>query len=323
MPDRLLVSLHAREGTVVVDRGRAGHELEPARGDRIGRGIDVIGADRDVLDAFALVALEIFLDLALVVGALVDRDADLAAGRGERAAGQTGELARDVEEADLTEIEGLRIEPVPGVHVATPDIVGQVVEIVEADPYGPGIAFAEPGEFRVVGRALRAIAVDEIEKRAADADHRRHVERLVGAAIFGGAERERAGERMLRIDHAPGHGRGAGAVHGNEASRVAVALAVDHVGDVALAIERDVATLVAGDLDIAHLHEQLFEQARLGMGELDELEAVRARRIFRADRGGRRVVGEGAHGQSSQSLPIVDDSRAPDAQKVCKRRAIL
>jgi hypothetical protein len=33
-----------------------------------------------VLDALAAVVDEVFLDLALVVGALVDRDADLAAG---------------------------------------------------------------------------------------------------------------------------------------------------------------------------------------------------------------------------------------------------
>ena len=48
--------------------------------------VDVVGAERDVLDALAVIGDEVFLDLRLVVGALVDRDADLAARAGHRLA---------------------------------------------------------------------------------------------------------------------------------------------------------------------------------------------------------------------------------------------
>src|SRR5450755_1126744 len=41
--------------------------------------VDVLGAERDMLDAFALVRHQIFLDLALVVRAFVDRNSNLAA----------------------------------------------------------------------------------------------------------------------------------------------------------------------------------------------------------------------------------------------------
>jgi hypothetical protein len=54
------------------------------KGDAIGlhaldRAIDVLGAERDVLDAFAVVLVEVLGDLAFVVRTLVDRDANLSA----------------------------------------------------------------------------------------------------------------------------------------------------------------------------------------------------------------------------------------------------
>ncbi len=44
--------------------------------------VNVVGVQRDVLDALATVFLEVLVDLALGVPRLVDRDADLAGGRG-------------------------------------------------------------------------------------------------------------------------------------------------------------------------------------------------------------------------------------------------
>jgi hypothetical protein len=67
--------------------------------------VDVGRAERDVLDALALVLAQELLDLALVVLALVQRDADLAAGAGHRLGEQAGLLALDVEVADLAEVE--------------------------------------------------------------------------------------------------------------------------------------------------------------------------------------------------------------------------
>jgi hypothetical protein len=100
------------------------------------------------------------------------------------------------------------------------DIVGEVVEIIEADALRLRIALAEPVEFGVIGRALLAVGVDEIEQRAADADDGRHIERLVVALIFRRTLRDGMFEGLLRVDHAPGHGRRAGAVNADEAHRV-------------------------------------------------------------------------------------------------------
>src|SRR5262249_24994341 len=121
--DRLLMTLNARARALIVNLGRPRHEFEAPGGKRVSGGVNVIAAHRNVLDALTLVLPEVLLDLAVVVGALVDGDADLAAGRGQRPAGETGQLAFDVEKADFAELEGFRIEAVPGVHVAAPDIV--------------------------------------------------------------------------------------------------------------------------------------------------------------------------------------------------------
>jgi hypothetical protein len=63
-------------------------------------------------------------------------------------------------------------------------------------------------------------------------------------------------------------------------------------------------------LRVAHAGEELGELLRLGMGELDELEAVRAGWVGFADLGGRRVVREGAHG-SKTSVGRRKASRPP------------
>jgi hypothetical protein len=68
--------------------------------------VEVVRAQRDVLDALAVVAVQVLLDLAgLVVAFFVDRDADLAAGAGHGLALDAGDLALDVEVAHLAEIE--------------------------------------------------------------------------------------------------------------------------------------------------------------------------------------------------------------------------
>src|SRR3546814_8481182 len=69
-------------------------ERDPAGLQRFHRSVDVAGAERDVLDALALVLLEVFGDLRLVVGALVDRNADLAAGRSEEHTSELQSLMR-------------------------------------------------------------------------------------------------------------------------------------------------------------------------------------------------------------------------------------
>src|SRR5471030_697094 len=84
----------------------------------------------------SVIGREIFLDLRLVVGALVDRDADLAARAGHRLGLEPGQLALNVEVADLAEIEEPFIEGRPFVHTAAMHIMSQMIDIGEADARG-------------------------------------------------------------------------------------------------------------------------------------------------------------------------------------------
>ena len=113
--------------------------------------------------------------------------------------------------------------------------------IEQAGARGPRVGCAEPVELGVVGRALRAVAIDEIEQAAADALDRGDIERLLrGAASAGSAPSvERALIGVPRIDDAERHRRRAGSVRGDEVEAVRAGLLVDEVVDVALAIEGD------------------------------------------------------------------------------------
>ncbi len=66
------------------------------------------------------------------------------------------------------------------------DVVREVIEVKEAESFGLRIAFAGPGEFGVVGRALGAVAIDEIEQAAADALDGGDIEREEAARRVGG-----------------------------------------------------------------------------------------------------------------------------------------
>ena len=52
--------------SLVVAVGRRRHELDAARAERVDRGMDIVRAERDMLDALAVIGGEIFLDLRLV-----------------------------------------------------------------------------------------------------------------------------------------------------------------------------------------------------------------------------------------------------------------
>ena len=173
------VARQPRRERLVVRVGRV-LERDAARAQRLDRRVDVVGAERDVLDALAAVVDQVFLDLALVVGALVDRDADLAAGARHRLALEAGQLALDVEVADLAEVEQPLVEARPLVHPAAMHVVRQVVDVGEA---GAGRVLVDAGQRHEVdvvdrhaGAVVRRIAVDEVDQRVADALDRRDVE---------------------------------------------------------------------------------------------------------------------------------------------------
>ena len=127
----------------VVDVVRRRHELHAAADQRLDRLVEVLRAQRDVLDALALVLLQVLLDLPLLARILVDRNADLAVGARHRARMQAGELALDVEEADLAEVEQALVEAGPFVQPAAMHVVGQVVDVEAAPrPSGFGLGSA-------------------------------------------------------------------------------------------------------------------------------------------------------------------------------------
>ena len=100
-PHRVLGDLQARDpvaGAILRDIGfgRSWHEFETVGGEPVGAVVDIVGTDRDVLDAFAPVFAQILLDLTGVVLGFVERDADLAAGGSDGAADEAGDATIDV-----------------------------------------------------------------------------------------------------------------------------------------------------------------------------------------------------------------------------------
>src|SRR5690349_13840944 len=158
---------------VGVGHGLEGHTLGLQRLHRL---VDVASAERDVLDALAVIGRQIFLNLRLVVGALVDRDADLAARAGHRLGLQPGQLALDIEVADLAEIEEALVEIRPLGHAAAMDVVRQVIDVGEADAPRAALDAGQELEIDVVDGAAIAVAIDKVDQRIADALDRRDVE---------------------------------------------------------------------------------------------------------------------------------------------------
>src|SRR5215213_2854790 len=115
--DALLMAFDSLGQHLVISVGRV-LEGNAAGPDDVDCGVDIAGAERDVLDALAFVFAQELLDLALVVLALVQGNADLPAGRGHRLGEEASLLALDVEVADLTEVEELLIKVGPDAHPA-------------------------------------------------------------------------------------------------------------------------------------------------------------------------------------------------------------
>src|SRR5271165_3769764 len=101
------------------------------------------------------------------------------------------------------------------------------------------ICLAEPIELFRIGRALCAIAVDEIDEAAADAFDRRDVERFCAACagIRFGATRHGMSERMRRVDDPPRHGGRAWPVKIDKSAAETLSVGVQDIIDVALTVE--------------------------------------------------------------------------------------
>ena len=124
----------------------------------------VVRAEGDVLDTLTLVVAQEFLDLGVLVTALVQRDADLATGAGHSLGDQRGLLAFDIEVADLAEVEDVLIERCPGRHLAAPHVVGQVVQIGQAHGVRCGRVGGTFNRYEVdVVDFLSTVAIHQIE----------------------------------------------------------------------------------------------------------------------------------------------------------------
>ena len=233
-----------------------------------------------MLDAFAVIIADEFLDLALVVLALVQGDADRAIGGDHRLAEQAGRLALDVEILLLFEAEDLAVEGRPGAHLAAAHVVRQMVEQVEADVV-LGFRFRRAGHLIpiVVDAAVGAMAIDEVQQRTADAFQRRNaVERLAGGGGLGAA-RDRRVIGSLGVLHPECHRARRRAVRRAEIGGVAAVFAVDQQVDAALLVTGDGARLVRRGGDEAQRLELLGQRIRIGRGEFAEFEAVEPHRV--------------------------------------------
>src|SRR5690606_19979356 len=138
------------------------------------RGIDVVGEQGDVLDALAVVLAQVFVDLALLVAGLVQRNADDAVGGGHGLGQQAGLGALDVEVADLAEVEQLLVVVRPLLHVAQEQVVGEVVDEGQAEA---ARVLLHARDRLVVGVDVVTAVVDQVEHAVADALDHREVDR--------------------------------------------------------------------------------------------------------------------------------------------------
>src|SRR5208283_430676 len=250
-----------------------------------------------MLHAFAAEVAQKLFDLAALVGALIDGNAYLAAWARHRAGMQTGIFARDVEIADLMEIEDPLIPTRDAVQMASIHIVGEVIDRRQAGARGMRVALPAPAEIHVPDRTLVAVAIDEIDQRAADAHNRRNLQLHRADARHAGfrPSLQRALIGDASVEHAETHGANRGAVGLGEVSRETIGLGVEHEVDVALPVERDVLGTVDADGDKAHQAEQLAELFGFRMRKLDELEAIGSKRIFLARDIGPRRKSDASH----------------------------
>ena len=243
-----------------------------------------------------MVDVEILGDLALVIAALVDRDANVSARAGHGLGLQPCQLALDVEIADLAEVEKALIEVRPFLHAAAEDVVRQMVDIGQTMPnwvrrHGLALRVQQRHEVDVIdadvanGAGLRSTfalpAVNEIDQRVANALDGRNVQfHRAGLVVEApGAQVQRALVRVRRIVDAEGNRADRWAVQPGEALCEGIDLGIDDEVDAALAVQRHVFVAMPGHGGEAHGLKQLAQGSGLGGGEFDEFESVGAHRV--------------------------------------------
>ena len=137
-------------------------------------------------------------------------------------------------------------------------------------------------EVDVVDRFAVAEAIDQIQRRAADAFDRRQVQfhRTGGHLHRLRAEIERSFESLMRVLDAKRHRAGRRAVLGRKVIRRTLRLAVDDEIDVTLAVQRDVLRAMIGDFGEPERFEYRLDRVGCWRCEFDEFETHESHRIF-------------------------------------------
>ena len=259
--------------------------------------VDIVRAQRDVLDAFAMVLVQVFGDLRLVVRRFIDRDANLAAGRSHGLRLEARQLAFDVEIAHFAEVEQAFIEAGPFLHAATVHIVRQVVDVRQAMADGVGDGAGNGDEVDVIDAdvadaarcggaflvgALAAPAVDEVQQGIAHALDGGDVELHRAGFIVEapGAQFQRAAVHKGRVVDADGDGAHGRAVMAGKTLRERILFGIDDEIDVALAVQGHILVAVARDGREAHVLEQLAQCFWVWCCILDELETIGTHRVI-------------------------------------------
>ena len=308
-------------GNALVDQFVVGvdrvQQLDAAGLQRVHGGRQVVRAQRDVLDAFAVVLVQVLLDLTgLLVAFLVDGDANLAAGAGHGLALDSRDLAFDVEIAHLAEVEQPLVELGPFAHAAAVHVVREVVDIGQDVPRrveagaGQGLEIdveeADIADLAFLGAALAAPLVHQVDQAVADALDGRDIQlaRPGAAGVAPGAERQCTFVGRAHVLHTERDGADARPVQPCEALREAVGLGIDDEIDAALAVQQHVFVAVAGDRREAHALEQRAHRGWVRRGIFDEFEAVGTHRV---------VPGGELHGGAS-----LRQTKAPTVERAAR-----
>ena len=255
------------------------HQRHTGALEAVDTGIDVVAQQRDMLDAFTVELEQELLDLpGAARSLLVERDADLAIGRGHGLGRQAGVFALDVEKAHLAEVEQLRIKPRPIRHATAVHVVRHVVDDSEPVAQRMAVRALDEIEVDVVDRLAFLEAVDQVQGRTADALDGGQVQfHRAGAKFYRLCTQfECALESQARVLDPESQPAGRGPVLRREIRGHAARLAVDDEVDVALAVQRDVLRTVLGHTrEPQHLEHRLEHAGRRGR-ELHELETHQA-----------------------------------------------
>ena len=273
----------ALDHLVIAVAGR-GHQRHAGQRESVHRGQQVVADQRNVLNAFAVELEQKLLNLAAaLLRFFVQRNAYLAVGRGHGARRQAGVFALNIEVANLAEIEQLFIKPAPERHAAPVHVVRQVVNQRQAVAHRVAVYAVQKNKINVVDRLAFFKAVNQVQRRAADALDGGQVQLHRAGLDFNRlrAEFECALVGQMRILHPKRHAAGAGAVFGGKVAGDAFGFAVDDEIDGTLAVQQHVLGTVAGDQRKAHALEHRLQQAGGGRGELDEFKAHQAHRVVK------------------------------------------